>query len=73
MIQTTLFNYFTCNGNNSIKQPISNSPLFKQTILNDYFFSKTKKKNLIINYFKQQNIVKREEEEKIVMHILTKK
>ncbi|CAO3651972.1 unnamed protein product [Cunninghamella blakesleeana] len=59
MIQTTLFNYFTCNDTNGVlKQPKRNSStlLLKQTSLTHYFKTIPKKKNLVLNYFKPKEI-----------------
>ncbi|CAO3637663.1 unnamed protein product [Cunninghamella blakesleeana] len=57
MIQTTLFNYFTCNG--LTRQSVNRVYLFKQTNLQDYYNITTRKKKSIkpkkgsiLNYFK---------------------
>ncbi|CAO3651561.1 unnamed protein product [Cunninghamella blakesleeana] len=70
MIQTTLFNYFACNGTNKLlKQPICKPSLllFRQTKLSQYFKTIPKKRNLILNYFKPKE---EKEKEKIFNLVL---
>ncbi|CAO3615624.1 unnamed protein product [Cunninghamella echinulata] len=56
MVQTTLFNYFTCNNSprKSTKRKIQ---ILKQTLLKDYFPTKVKaKKKTILDYFKKKDL-----------------
>ncbi|CAO3651670.1 unnamed protein product [Cunninghamella blakesleeana] len=61
MIQTTLFNYFTCNSK-QVEQEYRYKPssLRKQTNLTQYFKTIPKKKNLILDYFKPKTEEKKE-------------
>ncbi|KAI9301766.1 hypothetical protein BJ944DRAFT_252056 [Cunninghamella echinulata] len=66
MIQTTLFNYFSCNSS-SIKRTTNKIKQLKQTIINDYFAIKPKEKT-IFEYFKQKEYkVKKEKSFDLVL------
>ncbi|CAO3638566.1 unnamed protein product [Cunninghamella blakesleeana] len=67
MIQTTLFNYFKCNG--STQPTVKRLPSFKQTNLYNYFNIVPKKRNLILDYFKPINKKQMQEEENKVFDI----
>ncbi|CAO3649886.1 unnamed protein product [Cunninghamella blakesleeana] len=73
MIQTTLFNYFTCHDTNESLKPKYHSPSsVKQTNLTQYFKTVPKKKNLILNYFKPKITKEKEEVFELVLVDLKK-
>ncbi|CAO3638482.1 unnamed protein product [Cunninghamella blakesleeana] len=60
MIQTTLLNYFKCDG--STQPSVNKLSSFKQTNLYAYFNTIPKKKNLILDYFKPKKKVQEVED-----------
>ncbi|CAO3638494.1 unnamed protein product [Cunninghamella blakesleeana] len=68
MIQTTLFNYFQCNG--AIQPIVKKVSSFKQTSIYDHFNRIPKKKNFILNYFKPKNKVQEKEEQEKVFDLI---